>query len=59
MVELLASKGANVNARAIVRHFERHITAEQRYKNTHTGGLTPLLYAVRENCGDCVAALLK
>jgi ankyrin repeat protein len=59
MVELLASKGANVNARAIVRHFERHITAEQRYKNTHTGGLTPLLYAVRENCGACVVALLK
>jgi ankyrin repeat protein len=58
MVALLASKGADVNARAIVRTFERHITVEQRYKNTHTGGLTPLLYAVRENCGACVEALL-
>lgn len=59
MVELLASKGADVNARAIVRNFERHITQEQRYKNTHTGGLTPLLYAIRENCGACVDVLMK
>jgi ankyrin repeat protein len=59
MVRLLASKGANVNARAIVRNFERHITVEQRYKNTHTGGLTPLLYAVRENCKACVEVLLE
>ncbi len=59
MVKLLASKGADVNARAIVRNFERHITVEQRYKNTHTGGLTALLYAVRENCRECVEALIQ
>ncbi len=59
MVRLLASKGADVNARAIVRNFERHITIEQRYKNMPTGGLTPLLYAVRENCKACVDALLQ
>ncbi|MEJ0100022.1 MAG: ankyrin repeat domain-containing protein [Pseudomonadota bacterium] len=59
MVELLLTKGANVNARAVVRDFERHITVEQRYKNTHTGGLTPLLYAVRENCRACVESMLK
>ncbi len=59
MVAFLAAKGADVNARAIVRNFERHITVEQRYKNTHTGGLTPLLYAVRENCLDCAKALLE
>jgi ankyrin repeat protein len=59
MVKLLAAKGADVNARAIVRRFDRHITVEQRYKNTHTGGLTPLLYAVRENCKGCVEALLQ
>jgi ankyrin repeat protein len=59
MVELLAGNGADVNARAIVRNFERHITQEQRYKNTHTGGLTPLLYAIRENCGACVEVLMK
>jgi uncharacterized protein len=58
MVKLLAAKGADLDARAIVRNFERHITVEQRYKNTHTGGLTALLYAVRENCDACVKALL-
>ncbi len=58
MVQLLASKGAKVDARAIERHFERHITAEGRFKDTDTGGLTPLLYAARENCDGCVAALL-
>ena len=59
MVELLAAKGAQVDARATVRHFERHITAEQRYKNTHSGGLTPLLFAVRENCKACVEVLIR
>ena len=59
MVKLLVAKGANVNARAIVRDFERHITQEQRYKNTHTGGLTPLLYGIRENCRACVDELLR
>lgn len=59
MVKLLASKGADVDARAIVRNFERHITVEQRYKNTHIGGLTPLLYAVRENCKACVDVLIE
>jgi len=59
MVKLLAARGADVNARATVRNFERHITQEQRYKNTHTGGLTPLLYAIRENCRACVEELLR
>jgi uncharacterized protein len=59
MVKLLVAKGADVNARAVVRNFERHITQEQRYKNTHTGGLTPLLYAIRENCRACVEELLR
>jgi len=59
MVELLLAKGADANARAIVRSFERHITVEQRYKNTHTGGLTPLLYAVRENCKACVEVMIR
>jgi uncharacterized protein len=59
MVDLLASRGANVNARAIVRHYDRHITAEGRAKDTDVGGLTPLLYAVRENCKACVDVLLE
>jgi ankyrin repeat protein len=59
MVELLASKGADVNARSIVRDYQRVATAESRAKFLDRGGFTPLLYAVRENCRDCVEVLLK
>ena len=59
MVSLLLSKDANVNARSIVRNWQRHITAEGRAKDTNTGGLTPLMYAARENCLGCVNALLE
>jgi ankyrin repeat protein len=58
MMKLLLSKGAQINARSVVRNWERHITAEGRAKDVNTGGLTPLLYAARENCLDCVNVLL-
>jgi ankyrin repeat protein len=59
MVELLASRGANVNARSAVRDYQRVATAESRAKFLDRGGFTPLIYAARENCGACVAILLK
>jgi ankyrin repeat protein len=48
MVQVLASKGAEVNARATVREWQRRVTAEGRPKNMNRGGLTALLYAARE-----------
>jgi ankyrin repeat protein len=59
MVELLASKGANVNARSAIRDYQRVATAESRAKQLDRGGFTPLMYAARENCGACVDVLLK
>jgi ankyrin repeat protein len=59
MMELLISKGADINARSIDRNYQRHVTAEGRPKNLDSGGLTPLLYAARENCTGCVEVLLK
>ena len=59
MMELLISKGADVNARSIDRNYQRHIQAEGRPKSLDSGGLTPLLYAARENCRACVDVLLK
>jgi len=59
MMKLLISKGANVNASSINRDYQRHVTAEGRPKNLDTGGLTPLLYAARENCMACVKVLLE
>ncbi|MFM1886987.1 MAG: hypothetical protein RL026_2144 [Pseudomonadota bacterium] len=59
MVELLASKGADVNARGAIRDYQRVATAESRAKSLDRGGFTPLLYATRENCRECVEVLLK
>ncbi len=58
MMQFLIEKGADVNARSKWRDYQRHLTAESRAKNMDTGGLTPLLYAIRENCIACVKLLL-
>jgi ankyrin repeat protein len=59
MMQLLISSGADVNARSIDRDYQRHVTAEGRPKSLDSGGLTPLLYAARENCLACVDVLLR
>ncbi|HWG30951.1 MAG TPA: ankyrin repeat domain-containing protein [Steroidobacteraceae bacterium] len=59
MVKLLVEHGADVNARSLVRDWQRRITAEGRPKNENHGGFTPLLYAAREGCIDCIKYLLK
>src|SRR5690606_26411497 len=59
MMEFLISKGADVDARSKWRDYQRHITSEARAKNMDTGGLTPLLYAARENCVECVKVLIE
>jgi ankyrin repeat protein len=59
MMRLLIAKGADVNARSAVRDYQRHVTAEGRPKSLDSGGLTPLLYAARENCLACVNVLLE
>ena len=41
------------------RDYQRHVTAEGRPKSLDSGGLTPLLYAARENCMACVDVLLE
>jgi len=58
MVKLLASKGANLNARGVVRQWERKVITEPRPKDMNKGGFTPLLYAAREGCVDCVRHLI-
>ncbi len=58
MVQLLLANGADPDQRAIDRDWERRVTAEPRVKEMLTGGFTALLYAVREDCLDCVKQLL-
>lgn len=56
--ELLAH-GADVNARSNGEQWERQITAEPRDKWLPPGGLTPLLFAARENCLACLPVLIE
>jgi ankyrin len=58
MVRELIAAGADVNARAIVNNWARQVTAEPRAIYRPAGGLTPLLYAAREGCVDCIAAIV-
>jgi ankyrin repeat protein len=59
MVAFLLENGADPNARSAVRDYQRVATAESRAKSLDRGGFTPLLYAARENCRECVDILLK
>jgi uncharacterized protein len=59
MVRELLDRGADVNARSNTEEWERQITAEPRDKWLPPGGLTPLLFAAREGCVDCIPVLAK
>jgi ankyrin repeat protein len=59
MVRLLLDADADANASSTFQDWPRVVTAEPRIKTLYSGGLTPLLYAVREGCFDCATALLK
>jgi ankyrin repeat protein len=58
MIKLLISRGADVDARGIVRNWERKVIKEPRPKDMNQGGFTPLLYAAREGCIDCARELV-
>jgi ankyrin repeat protein len=58
MVRGLIAKGANVNARAAFTDWPSQITSEPRAQYHAYGGLTPLLYAARGGCYECVDALV-
>ena len=59
MVKLLIKHGADVNARSLVNNWQRQVTAEPRAQARPPGGLTPLIYASREGCLECVQAMVK
>ena len=58
MVKFLASRGADLNARGVIRQWERKVIAEPRPKDLNKGGFTPLLYAAREGCVECARNLI-
>ncbi len=58
MTRFLIDHGADVNTPALSTDWPTQTTGEPRNQYRPTGGLTPLLYAARSGCKDCVAALL-
>jgi ankyrin repeat protein len=58
MVKLLASRGADVNARGVIHQWERKVITEPRPKDMNKGGFTPLLYAAREGYVECARNLI-
>jgi len=58
MVALLLEFGADVGARSYEYDWERRVTAEPRLKDIAPGGFTPLLFAARQGCVECVRLLL-
>src|SRR5690606_31049473 len=58
LVQLLIDHGADVTARAAVNDWGSQITSEPRAQYRPTGGLTPLLYAARSGCAECVRAII-
>src|SRR6202047_2042798 len=58
LTRFLISHKADVNARALANDWPTQLTGEPRNQYRPTGGLTPLLYAARSGCTDCVQALL-
>ena len=58
IVEILIAAGAEVDFRAEAFDWPSQITAEPRAQYRPVGGLTPLLYAARAGCTQCVRAIL-
>jgi ankyrin len=59
MMRALIEAGADVNARSTIIAWERQRTSEPRDKWLPPGGLTPMLFAAREGCVDCVKVLVS
>jgi len=59
MVRLLIEHGAELDARGRDHDWQRRVMIEPRLKIFYRGGFTPLLYAAREGCLECVRELVS
>ncbi len=59
MVQELLSHRADANARSKIDQDLRQVSPEPRIQWRAPGGLTPLLYAARQGCMECVQALIR
>jgi len=58
LVSYLVDSGADVTARAAINEWGAQVTSEPRAQYRPTGGLTPLLFAARAGCLDCIRAIV-
>lgn len=58
MIRVLLEHGAEADSHGRAHDWQRRVTAEPRIKLMQTGGFTPLLYAARQGCAECVEALV-
>lgn len=58
LIPLLLKHGADVNGLSNVEEWERQVTDEPREKWLPPGGMSPLLFAAREDCLACIKPLL-
>jgi uncharacterized protein len=59
MIRLLLEAGAEPDVRSTTNDWPRQVSGESRRMYRPTGGLTPMLFAAREGCTECVEALLE
>jgi uncharacterized protein len=57
VIKELAAHGADVNATSSLQKWERQTTLEPREKWLPPGGLTPIYFAARQGCADCIRVL--
>ncbi len=59
MLKLLVKHDADVNLHGAMRLWDRRTMDEPRPKDMNKGGFSPLLYAARQGCTECVSILAK
>jgi uncharacterized protein len=59
MIQELIAHGAAIDATSAIENWERQTTAEPREKWLPLGGFTPVMFAAREGCVECLATLAK
>jgi ankyrin repeat protein len=57
VIKALVAHGADANARSSIQKWERQVTLEPRDKWLPAGGLTPMYFAARQGCAECITVL--